>query len=71
HAPPLHLPDGFGVGCFFFLKETGVLIYKSCYSKTPPNLNTPPMVNLNVFSQILSLIDRELFKDLVAKHKSD
>ncbi len=29
------------------------------------------MVNLNVFSQILSLIDRELFKDLVAKHKSD
>lgn len=29
------------------------------------------MVNLNVFSQILSLIDRELFKDLVLKHKSD
>lgn len=29
------------------------------------------MINLNVFSQILSLIDRELFKDLVAKHKSD
>ncbi|WP_445265617.1 DUF4372 domain-containing protein [Sphingobacterium sp. MYb382] len=26
---------------------------------------------LNVFSQVLSLIDRELFKDLVAKHKSD
>ncbi|TWI13033.1 DUF4372 domain-containing protein, partial [Sphingobacterium siyangense] len=29
------------------------------------------MINLNVFSQILSLIDRELFKDLVSKHKSD
>lgn len=29
------------------------------------------MSNLNVFSQILSLIDRELFKDLVRKHKSD
>ncbi|MBB2949562.1 DUF4372 domain-containing protein [Sphingobacterium sp. JUb56] len=29
------------------------------------------MVNLNIFSQILSLIDRELVKDLVAKHKSD
>ncbi|MQP29813.1 DUF4372 domain-containing protein [Sphingobacterium faecium] len=29
------------------------------------------IVNLNVFSQILSLIDRELFKDLVGKHKSD
>lgn len=29
------------------------------------------MVNLNVFSQILSLIDRELFKDLVVKYKSD
>ncbi|QRQ61189.1 DUF4372 domain-containing protein [Sphingobacterium multivorum] len=29
------------------------------------------MVNLNVFIQILSLIDRELCKDLVAKHNSD
>ncbi|WP_341832446.1 DUF4372 domain-containing protein [Sphingobacterium thalpophilum] len=29
------------------------------------------MINLNVFSQILSLIDRELFKDFVSKHKSD
>lgn len=29
------------------------------------------MSNLNVFSQILSLIDREFFKDLVRKHKSD
>ena len=29
------------------------------------------MINLNVFSQILSLIDRELFKDLVAKQQSD
>ncbi|MDQ1151214.1 hypothetical protein QE382_003198 [Sphingobacterium zeae] len=29
------------------------------------------MVNLNVFSQISPLIERELFKDLVAKHTSD
>lgn len=29
------------------------------------------MLILNVFSQILSLIDRELFKDLVGKYKSD
>ncbi len=29
------------------------------------------MINLNVFSPILSLIDRELFQDLVANHKSD
>ncbi|WP_414711294.1 DUF4372 domain-containing protein [Sphingobacterium sp. UBA894] len=29
------------------------------------------MINLNVFSQILSLIEREIFKALVSKHKSD
>ncbi|WP_205601690.1 DUF4372 domain-containing protein [Sphingobacterium sp. xlx-130] len=29
------------------------------------------MVNVNVFSQILSLIDRELFNPLVIKHQSD
>ena len=29
------------------------------------------MIKVNVFSQILSLIDRELFNNLVAKHKSD
>lgn len=29
------------------------------------------MLNLNIFSQILSLIDRELFKVMVAKDRSD